>query len=222
MAMGLAQGHVSKSEVSLVTLIGVITITVSTYMILNSHKIFMKIKNILNIFEKKNPQEEIPLPPNTKGPIILAGANRLGAHLLRSIEKQKLVVVEYDPEIVKKLRKKKYKVLYGDITEIDIQEQVHLEQAHIFISTIPDIDDNLMLLDRFRAMKMSQKHMPVVIVTAYTNFEARQLYSAGADYVIMPHFLGGMHLASLLKEGVVDQIMMNNWKKHDRKLLREN
>ncbi|MFC1686995.1 cation:proton antiporter [Patescibacteria group bacterium] len=219
MAMGLTLGHVTNSQVSLVTFVGIITIIISTYFIQHNSKIFYKISGFLSIFEKKNAKEEIPLTPVAKGPIILAGARRLGMHLLKTIEKQKLVIVEFDPVVVKQLQKENYKVVFGDITEKDIQEHVHFDQAYIIISTIPNLDDNHLLVEKVQEIKKLNGRAPQIIVTAYTGWEAKKLYEAGADYVVLPHFLGGKHLASLIQHGRIDMTTMENWRKHDQKIL---
>ncbi len=221
MAMGLTLGHVTGSDVSLVTLVAIITITISTYMILYSHILFRKLSPFLKLFERKNTLEESLPQLNIKGPIILIGANRLGGHLLHTITKQKLVIVEFDPVIVQKLQEKKYKVVFDDITDPEIQDVVHLSEAYIVISTIPNVDDNILLIKGVNDQKQKNGFGPRVIVTAYTVWEAQHLYKAGADYVVLPHFLGGKHLASLLKNGRIDEKMMKGWRRHDERVIDE-
>lgn len=219
MAMGLTLGHVGTHEVSIVTAVGMVTFLVSTYFIKHTHTLYHKLDRYLKIFERKNATEDIPLPPIAKGPIVLAGAHRLGSQLLHTIDKQKLVVVDFDPEIVKELQKDGFKVVFGDITDPDIQNHIHLDTAYIVISTIPDLEDNLLLIEKMLDMKRQTGNAPKTIVTAYTNWEARKLYKAGANYVVLPHFLGGKHLAALVKNGRLDYPTMENWRKHDEKVL---
>lgn len=221
MAMGLTLGHVTDSEVSLVTLVAIITITISTYMILYSQVLFRKLAPFLKIFERKHVVEESIQSINIKGPIILVGAHRLGKHLLQTITKQKLVIVEFDPYIVRKLQKEKFKVIFGDITDPEIQEVVHMSEAYIIVSTIPNIEDNILLLNAVNEQKQKTGHSPKIIVTAYTVWEAHHLYQIGADYVVLPHFLGGKHLASLLKNGRIDEKMMQGWRRHDERVIEE-
>lgn len=219
MAMGLSLNHVSTREVSIVTFVGITTFLISTYLILYNHQLYEKFSKYLHIFERKNSREEIPLPQVDKGPIILAGANRLGSHLLHAIDKQKLVVVDFDPVVVKHLHAEGYKVVFGDVTDTDIQEHIHMETAHVFISTIPDLEDNLLILKRIQEMRVSTNRAPKVVVTAYTAWEAKKLYESGADYVVLPHFVGGKHLATLMKGGRLDETTMVNWRHHDEKVL---
>jgi hypothetical protein len=41
---------------------------------------------------------------------------------------------------------------------------------------------------------------PAVIVVAHQIAHALELYKAGADYVILPHFLGASHAATMLRK----------------------
>ncbi|HEY7772711.1 MAG TPA: cation:proton antiporter, partial [Marinagarivorans sp.] len=58
MAMGLTLGHVSKDALGLVTLVGLITIALSVYMITYSHGLYGKLERWLALFERGNPFRE--------------------------------------------------------------------------------------------------------------------------------------------------------------------
>ena len=64
----------------------------------------------------------------------------------------------------------------------------------MLISTVPNIQDNLFLLRKVRAVNRRAK----VFVTASNIEDALKLYNSGASYVIMPHFLGGEHVSGLI------------------------
>ncbi len=53
LALGLTMGHISPEVLSTLTLTGIITITLSTYMIIYSTKFYDKMSNIISIFERK-------------------------------------------------------------------------------------------------------------------------------------------------------------------------
>ncbi|MBS3118854.1 hypothetical protein J4417_04215, partial [Candidatus Woesearchaeota archaeon] len=44
------------------------------------------------------------------------------------------------------------------------------------------------------------KPSAIAIVTGGSIEDALELYKAGADYVLMPHFLGGEHVSHLVQE----------------------
>src|SRR5690606_28915083 len=57
-ALGLALGHVTAESLELVTLVGMITIATSIYMIIYSHVLYNWSEPLLGIFERKVPYKE--------------------------------------------------------------------------------------------------------------------------------------------------------------------
>src|SRR5690606_12277367 len=57
-AMGVAVGHVDPAALGLVTLVGLITITMSTYMILYSQRLYARCEPWLGRFERRDPFRE--------------------------------------------------------------------------------------------------------------------------------------------------------------------
>src|SRR5690606_41781258 len=55
MAMGLSLGHVTRPSVGLVTLVGLVTIAASVYMILYSHRLYSILAPAFGIFERRHP-----------------------------------------------------------------------------------------------------------------------------------------------------------------------
>jgi voltage-gated potassium channel Kch len=66
----------------------------------------------------------------------------------------------------------------------------------MFIATIPEVKDNLLLIKKVRSVNKHAK----IFVTASEIDEALKLYSRGANYVILPHFLGGIQVANLIAD----------------------
>lgn len=57
--LGLSIGHITNEVVGLITLVGLITIGLSTYMILYSHQIFEFLSPALNVFQRSNNYTEM-------------------------------------------------------------------------------------------------------------------------------------------------------------------
>ena len=98
-------GHLSQEILSFVTMIGLVTIAGSTYMIMYSDKIYDKISNLLNIFEKKRIKRKEISTKNYK--YILLGYNRIGFSIIRAFSKitKKYLVVDFNPNVIKDLKK---------------------------------------------------------------------------------------------------------------------
>jgi len=202
-ALGNRLGHISNQIMGLVTLVGLITIAGSSYMIIYSRQLYDLFKKSLAWFDFKNGSSERKSKDTVlKNHIILIGAHRLGSHLIEILAnmQQPFVIVDFDPEVCAELARKDYNVICGDITDPYIQEQVNLAKAKMIISTIPDLDDNLALLNLVDIAAEKYRKKPKLIFAAQNEAEAKHLYEKEIDYVISPHFIGGLHLAKILEE----------------------
>ncbi|OGM13396.1 hypothetical protein A3D84_01660 [Candidatus Woesebacteria bacterium RIFCSPHIGHO2_02_FULL_42_20] len=190
MAMGLTLGHVGDSDMSTVVLVGIITMTASTYLILNSEKIFERIKNLLLVFERNSTGEpKLNLTGQYKDHVVLFGIHRTGQVLANYFEKAKMpfVSVDFNPEF--------HPVVFGDMGDPEILDALSLEKAKLIISTVPTLDDNEKLLEYVRNKKIATK----VITSAKTKSDAEVLKKLGADMVVVPEVVAGVYLRGLLK-----------------------
>lgn len=216
--MGLKLGHIKNSDASLVTLVGVITITISSYLILHGDALYAYLKPWLKWMEyKKGIIEkvqfaEVPYANH----IVLLGVHRMGENILAAIKsiEESYVLVDFDPAVVEKYKKLKEPIIYGDISEDEIKEIAVIHRARVIISTIPDLNDNTHLLNYLK--KVNPK--AITILTAENEWEAKDLYMLGAAYVILPHFIGGLQIAqSIKREDGFDHL--DKLKKHDLALM---
>jgi len=202
--------HIPQEIVSLGTLVGITSFTLSSYSIMNSNILFRKVHKFLSVFEKENAYEEAKHGSTKEeigelqGHIALIGADRMGRSILQALheEKEKVIVVDFNPDIVKELKDKGALSLFGDISDLDIQERAKLSDAKHVISTVSDREDNLHLIKSLNKTNKKAK----IIVVASDKYEAKALYKAGADYVVQPHLIGGRHLARIIKEDKLDSI----------------
>lgn len=198
MQFGKNAGQVDERALTIITLVGIVTITVSSYFILGSNWLYKHLSGVLRIFEREKTIEKILPHKEMAGHIILVGAHRLGRHLLSVLPKENMEIVDFNPDIVKKLEAENYNIIYGDISDEEIQDSVNLLKAKLVISTIPDINDNLSILNRIKEGKLPST--PKVILTADNEWQAKMLYDEGADYVILPHFIGAKQIAHMIEE----------------------
>ncbi len=192
-ALGLSVGHITDNTVVIITAVAIITITISSYLIVHGNNLFKTFKNILTIFEKQS-SHETSLPNEIKKPIVLIGFHRTGQGLARNLPKKDLIIVDFDPDVTKKLEHEGYNYVFGDISDPEIFEQVASYKTRLVISTSPDLEDNLITISRFKRIKPR----PGIVVRAESESEALIFYKAGADYVLVPHLASGHHLGKLL------------------------
>ncbi|MCL5435047.1 MAG: cation:proton antiporter [Patescibacteria group bacterium] len=200
--LGNKLGHVSDSVVSLTTLVAIITFAFSSYLILQGNKLYLSFGKKINFLERKhNKKDEIVATDgleNLKDHVVVVGGDQMGQSILDALSDSgdEVVVIDFDPTVVQKLVTQKVHRLFGDISDLDIQERAQIDNAKLVISTIPDVEDNLLLLKELRHENRKAK----VVVMALDGYDAKLLYRAKADYVILPHLAGGMHIAKMLVE----------------------
>ncbi len=202
--LGNKLGHIDDSIVSLVTIVAVASFIFSNYFIMNANLLYKQLFLYLELFERRTPHKEQRGEKTVfKNHVVLIGANRMGGSILKTFEKkgEDVVIVDFDPDVVKNIDEKKgIKSIFGDISDIEIQEQAQLRAAKLIVSTVPDVEDNLILLQSMKGTKTK------VVLVAQNKDEAERLYAAGADYVVLPHLVGGRHIANILKGDDIDVI----------------
>ena len=196
-ALGIKVGHLGNEILFFITAVGLTTIIGSTYLILYAHKIYPFLSRYLKIFEKKGKKvDEHKYHENTAYDIFLFGCDRIGSDLLKSFKNldKKFLVFDYNPEIVLSLARKGINCRYADASDIELLEELNFKEVKMVISTIPELEVNSLLINKVR--QFNQKAI-IITVSHYVD-EAIELYNRGATYIIMPHFLVGYRVSSLI------------------------
>ncbi len=214
LALGVAIGHISGEILSTLTLTGIITITLSTYMIIYSNSFYKKMSRIVSIFERKKINKEKKV--KKKYSAILFGYNRIGFSILRSLKKikQNYLVVDFDPDTIANLSKLRIPCIYGDAFDSEFLSELDLDKIKLAVSTIPDFETNVLLIESIRLVNPKA----VIIVRAHQIKEALDLYKEGATYVLTPHFLGGEYIAKMIKTLKTRKEYKNEKEKHVKML----
>ena len=211
--LGVRVGHLEPEILSLVTVIGMITIASSSYLITHGDRIYNHVAGYIPFFKRKIIHEKFV---RNNYEYFLLGENRIWFSIMKAFGdlRKPYVVVDYNPERVKKLQAMGIPCLYGDVSDIEFLDDINIDKAKVVVSTIPDSDVNMILLRKMRKNKRG-----VVIVTARQISDAFDFYKAGADYVIMPHFLGGSYIAKVIEKfGNDKNRYIGEKKKHIREL----
>ncbi|MBU0469881.1 MAG: cation:proton antiporter [Nanoarchaeota archaeon] len=218
-AQGLALGHISQDLFSLIVLVMLMTITTTSYTITHDNRLYRLFEPILKIFDFFTTEGLEYLPTKIKPTIILCGHNRIGYSILKGLNKvkKKILIIDYNPEVISEMIKKGYHCIYGEIADEEIIERMNLPKIEMLISTVPEISDNLFLLKKVRAVNKKAK----LFLNANTIEEALKLYDNGADYVILPHFLGGEHASNLITDIRMKKIKLFEEKKTHISVLKE-
>jgi Kef-type K+ transport system membrane component KefB/Trk K+ transport system NAD-binding subunit len=186
-AMGLSLGHITNETVGLITLVGVITIFISTYMILYSSQLYAFLSPFLKIFERKNPYREAAIDSavhTTTVDVILVGLGNYGSGLAEYLlQRGKTILgVDFDPTALAKWRKRGIPVLYGDVGDPEMHDQLPLQKARWVVSTVRSKEMSQVLLHNLKERGYEGK----IALTATNDIEAKESENAGAQLVFRP------------------------------------
>jgi Kef-type K+ transport system membrane component KefB len=185
-ALGHQLGHIGDQTVGLITLVGLITIGLSTYMILYSHQIFEAISPFLTVFERKDPYRErkVKLMKKAHFDAIIIGLGRYGNNIAKSLERtgRNIMGVDFDPGAVKSWLEKGRAAHLGDAEDPDLPELLPINNAKVIISTLADYEINIHLL------KILKHHnfMGRIVLTQHHSEHAQELVDAGANMILFP------------------------------------
>ncbi len=184
-ALGLSMGQISEETLGLITLVGLLTIGISTYLINFSHQIYEHVAPLLDVFERKSPYREIVDETLVQNPfdIIIFGLGVYGNNIANSLEARGFRVfgVDFDPKLVKHWNKKGRHAQYGDADDPELME-ILPGKTQCVISTLPDKQVNLALIKYLRNADYEGK----IAVASYFGRTAKELELAGADLILLP------------------------------------
>src|SRR6056297_829021 len=194
MAMGVAIGHVAEEALGLVTLVGLVTIAASTYMITFSHQLYSVFEPVLGLFERRHPAaEDVDNPDVVRAhDVILFGLGRYGLGIASALRDsgKRVLGVDFSPEAVRYARAQGFDVLFGDATDPEFLGHLPLAQAEWLVMAVPEHDTGLTHDDPRRALLKSVRDLGFagrIAVAAHRDATAGILQADRADLVLMPY-----------------------------------
>ncbi len=186
---------VGSQLVSITTIIALISITVSTYLIVYSDKLFDIFEKRLHIYERSKTHSE--RVRKRRHDIVLFGYRKGGHEFMKVFDRlnKRYLVIDYDPEIIDQLERQKVDYIYGDVSDIELLDEIGLEHMKLAVSTITDFATSQFLVK----LLLDQNPNIMIICHAENVAEADNLYELGASYVMMPHYMGSEKIGAFIK-----------------------
>jgi Kef-type K+ transport system membrane component KefB len=203
-AMGITLGHVDVGALGLTTLVGVITIALSTYMILYSHALYERVAPWLGAFERRRPFRELAFErqrrPEGAPEAIVFGLGRYGSRLLSQLKAHgiRALGVDFDPEAVRELRRQGLAVRFGDGEDPDFLESLPLQDTPWAVTTLPQWESNRAFLHALRAAGFNGRVAGVVRDEAH----AVELGRVGVERVLHVFNDAADHAARLIADEI--------------------
>jgi Kef-type K+ transport system membrane component KefB len=193
-AMGVSLGHVQEDALGLVTMVGLVTIAASTYMITYSHQLYAVFEPLLGVFERKG----TPREPSEAGAhredgykVIIFGLGRFGTAIGMRLQKRgiKVLGVDFNPLAVRRWRELGLETEFGDATDPEFVAELPLNRAEWIVSTVPihttglsheDTRNTLIQLTRTSGFGGR------IAVASHHPRDTEALFASGADLVLEP------------------------------------
>ncbi|WP_084327642.1 cation:proton antiporter [Salinarimonas rosea] len=193
-ALGASLGHVPEDAVALVTLVGLVTITLSTYMITYSQQLYRIVEPALFWAERRNPfRERVDRTREEDAfDVILIGLGRYGREIADALAASgaRIFGVDFDPQALRRWRAEGRAGVFGDALDPELISTLPLSGARwVAIVTRPPVapsfwqaDSRLAAIDALRRAGFEGR----IAVRSHDADDAARLGRAGADLVLSP------------------------------------
>ena len=208
--------ELSQEVIGLVTLIALITIAASSYMIIYADEIYDVLAPLLGVFERKNARQKPPAKPVE---LLLIGYTKGGEQFIKAFKALKLpyLVIDYNPSIIDHLEQNSLPHAYGDISDLELIEELGLDKIKLLISTIHEFKTNKALADYL----VKRNSEAIFVCSADTPKQAQELYQAEATYVMLPHYIGGEKILNFIKKSGINKTAFARFRDQHLEHLRE-
>lgn len=193
--LGVQQGLIRGDIVNIMTIVALITIAYSAYVMTYSTNLYNLVQRNLTLFERRKTKRESSNIQNFD--MVLFGYKKGGSEFVRVMEQmgKKFVVVDYDPEVVDILASQNIHFIYGDVTDLELLGELNMAHAKLVVSTVGDHYTNIFLAGWLERTNPNA----VFVCAADSATQASELYEAGASYVMMPHYIGSEKIGAFIK-----------------------
>lgn len=190
-----SMGFVDGAALAILTLVALVTIMISSYLISYNESVYRRLRPLFELFGKDASVQKVE--GQKRYQVWVFGYHRIGWKVCEALLARKIsfAVVDFNPDVIAKLSARGIPVFFGDASDVEFLESIPLLDSRMIISTLPSMEDQKTLLSYVRKSESKAR----VILNAYHSSQVPDFYRAGADYVMMPHLLGGTWIADVLE-----------------------
>lgn len=211
-AMGVSLGHVQQDVLGLVTLVGIVTIAASTYMITYSHSLYALLEPLLGIFERAGTPREQSTEQQSIGQyqVVIFGLGRLGTAIAARLRENgiKVLGLDFNPSAIKYWNSLGLDTAYGDVKDAEFIGELPLRNAHWVVSTIPHHHTGVSSEDTIKTiiqLTRSAGFRGKLAAVSHNTTENEELRLMGIELVLEPFQDAADRATELLLEGLVSE-----------------
>lgn len=191
-SLALSQGIVGNGIIGFISLVAVITMGISSYILNYNQQLYNAIEHLL---ERLESEEKKDLHIEKKeGHAVVVGYDEMTTKLIEELKRSydDIVVVDRSSRKVDELASSEFEFIYGDFRHSEIRRAGGLKDADIVISVAPEFEVNREILEHISPET-------TIFVKAAELEEAAELYEMGAHYVIVQNILAGEKIGSYVR-----------------------
>jgi len=191
-ALALSNGIIGNDIVGFISLVAIITMGASSYLLNYNQEIYNKLERFLQRFESED-KNDIKVD-RLEGHALVIGYDTVSKKILEQLEQkfETVVVVDRSSENVEELSNANFEFIYGDFSHSEIRRASGASRASLIISLSPDFQVNREILEY-------KNRDSTFFVKAQNIEDAGELYEMGAHYVILKNILTGEKMNDYVK-----------------------
>lgn len=196
-ALGFSLGQVDSAVLSLVTLVAVFTITVSSYFILYTDRLYSMMQGFMHFFERAKAEAVDEESQSLSFDAIVIGSGRFGTEVISGLisSGSSVLAVDLDPDALARARELGAETLFGDVGDPDFAKMLPMHQSDTLICTAPDRSTNTLLLGSIKSLGYEGK----IYLTALDNQTAEMFAKDPQVTTIRPLKMAANRIVKQLK-----------------------
>ncbi len=185
-ALAVAQGFIEIEVLGYLSLMALMTMSASTYIIANNHKIYERVKHLFKRLDTE--RKDVDLKKYSEHAVVI-GYDNLAEKLVPVLKEhfEHVLILDSDAEKIVKLDSQGLDNIYGDFRYGEVRRALNLKEASFVFSSISDIHLNSILLDNVGSGTK-------VFIECEWKEESDILHEMGADHVLLINEVSALQL----------------------------
>lgn len=212
-SIAVSQGMIGEDLVGFLSLVAIITMGVSSYMISFNHLIYSRIERWLERLESDQ-KKDVEIR-ELRDHAVVVGYDEVARNILPVVKDHydQVVVIDRNPDNVKELARSDYEFIYGDFQHGEIKNAAGLSRAALVVSLAPSFEINREILEYVDGE-------PTLFLKSDDLERAGELYELGAHYVIVKNILTGEKMGDYIELYLEDrELFMEEVKSDNNKII---
>ena len=197
-ALGLSSGMIGEDVLSLIAVIGVVTMALSAYMILYNHQLYATMRGwgVLRLFGARDDRDDDVPDDDLSGHVIVVGINSLGRRIVRGMLErgEQVLAIDTSPGNLEGL---KCHSKLGNAEYLSVLEEAGIRRAKLLVSALQIEETNTILAYWGRTFDVPTS------IHAFDQSLVDDLTDAGATHLIVSKSSGTRRIADAFRKAGV-------------------